>query len=191
MLPSLVDLAARVLGKHFLAIESFRHIPEEIVEIILDEYLKTISSFSIINENDLTRIVHLLSDHHSDRFCTSFRYAITNHLNLLSTHFYHRLLERVHDHLVQLDFSNAFEKMAPEERNRFLNLIGQMENLEYLRLTFNRLDDDDIRMLTASNRIKSKALCNLHTLHLYGKIPRQLTLLVLCPKYARWLFSRQ
>ncbi|CAF3885620.1 unnamed protein product [Rotaria sp. Silwood2] len=41
-----------------------------------------------------------------------------------------------------------------------------MENIEYLRLTFNRLDDDDIRLLTASNRIRSKALCNLHSLHL-------------------------
>ncbi|CAF2972142.1 unnamed protein product [Rotaria sp. Silwood2] len=50
-----------------------------------------------------------------------------------------------------------------------------MENIEYLRLTFNRLDDDDIRLLTASNRIRSKALCNLHSLHLQGKIRNNLT----------------
>jgi hypothetical protein len=170
MIPSLVNLATRILGKYFLSVESFRYIPDEIVENIFDEYLKTISSLSIINENDLIQIVNILTDYHSDIFCTSLCYSITNTLNFLTANFYLHLLKCVHLNIIQLDFSNALEKFDYEEKGKFLNIIGQMENIEYLRLTYNRLDDEDIRLLTASNRIRSKALCNLHTLHLQGKI---------------------
>jgi hypothetical protein len=69
-----------------------------------------------------------------------------------------------------LDFSNGLEKIDYDNKRSFLNIIGQMESIEYLRLTYNRLDDDDIRLLTANNRIQSKAFCNLHTLHLQGTI---------------------
>jgi hypothetical protein len=67
-----------------------------------------------------------------------------------------------------LDFSNGLEMFDYDNRRSLLYIIGQMEEIEYLRLTYNRLDDDDIRLLTANNRIRSKALCNLHTLHLQG-----------------------
>ncbi|CAF3507581.1 unnamed protein product [Rotaria sp. Silwood1] len=168
MIPSLVNLASRTLGKYFLSIESCRYVPDEIVEKIFDEYLKTISSLSIINENDLIKIVNILTDYHSDIFCTSFCYSITNNLNFLTANFYLHLLKRIHLNVIQLDFSYALEKFDYEEKRKILNIIGQMENIEYLRLTFNRLDDEDIRLLTASNRIRSKALCNLHSLHLQG-----------------------
>ncbi|CAF5006098.1 unnamed protein product, partial [Rotaria sp. Silwood1] len=168
MIPSLVNLASRILGKYFLSIESCRYVPDEIVEKIFDEYLKTISSLSIINENDLIKIVNILTDYHSDIFCTSFCYSITNNLNFLTANFYLHLLKRIHLNVIQLDFSYALEKFDYEEKRKILNIIGQMENIEYLRLTFNRLDDEDIRLLTASNRIRSKALCNLHSLHLQG-----------------------
>jgi hypothetical protein len=170
MISSLVELACRILGKYFLSIESFRYIPNELVENIFDEYLKTISSLSIINENDLQRIVNSLTDHHADRFCTSFSYHITNHLNFLTNNFYLQLFKRVQLNLIQLDFSNGLEKIDYDNKRNFLNIIGQMESIEYLRLTYNRLDDDDIRLLTANNRIQSKAFCNLHTLHLQGTI---------------------
>ncbi|CAF2517441.1 unnamed protein product [Rotaria sp. Silwood2] len=168
MISSLVNLASRILGKYFLSIESCRYLPDEIVEKIFDEYLKTISSLSIINENDLIKIVNILTDYHSDIFCTSFCYSITNNLNFLTANFYLHLLKRIHLNVIQFDFSYALEKFDYEEKTQILNIIGQMENIEYLRLTFNRLDDDDIRLLTASNRIRSKALCNLHSLHLQG-----------------------
>ncbi|CAF0993253.1 unnamed protein product [Rotaria sp. Silwood1] len=168
MIPSLVNLASRTLGKYFLSIESCRYVPDEIVEKIFDEYLKTISSLSIINENDLIKIVNILTDYHSDIFCTSFCYSITNNLNFLTANFYLHLLKRIHLNVIQLDFSYALEKFDYEEKRKILNIIGQMENIEYLRLTFSRLDDEDIRLLTASNRIRSKALCNLHSLHLQG-----------------------
>ncbi|CAF1291347.1 unnamed protein product [Adineta steineri] len=168
MIPSLVNLAAHVLGKHFLSIESLRYIPDELVEIIFDGYLKTLSSVSVINENDLIRIVQILTNYHADLFCTSFCYSITNHLNLLTTNFYFHLFQRIHSNIIELDFSNAFEKYTHEEKGKFLNIIGQMENIEYLRLTHNQLDDEDIRLLTANNRIQSTALCNLHHLHLQG-----------------------
>jgi len=170
MISTLVNLASCILGKHFLSIESLRYIPNELVENIFDEYLKTISSLTIINENDLLQIVYILTDYHSDIFCTSFCYYKTNHFNFLTNYFYLQLLKRVQLNIIQLDFSNALDKFDYEEKEKFLNLIGQMENIEYLRLTYNRLDDEDIRLLTASNRIRSKALCNLHTLHLQGKI---------------------
>ncbi|CAF2517434.1 unnamed protein product [Rotaria sp. Silwood2] len=175
MISSLVNLASRILGKYFLSIESCRYLPDEIVEKIFDEYLKTISSLSIINENDLIKIVNILTDYHSDIFCTSFCYSITNNLNFLTANFYLHLLKRIHLNVIQFDFSYALEKFDYEEKTQILNIIGQMENIEYLRLTFNRLDDDDIRLLTASNRIRSKALCNLHSLHLQGKIRNNLT----------------
>ncbi|CAF3067230.1 unnamed protein product [Rotaria socialis] len=168
MIPSLVHLASRVLGKYFLSIESCRYLPDEIVEKLFDEYLKTISSLSIINENDLIKIINILTDHHSDVFCTSFCYSITNNLNFLTANCHVHLLTRIHLNLAQLDFSYALEKFVYEEKRKILNIIGQMENIEYLRLTYNRLDDEDIRLLTASNRIRSKALCNLHSLHLQG-----------------------
>lgn len=170
MIASLVNLASCILGKHFLSIESLRYIPDELVENIFDEYLKTISSLTIINENDLIQIVKTLTDYHSDRFCTSFCYYLTNHLNFLTKNFYFYLLKCIQINLIQLDFSNILEKMNYDEKTSFLNLIGQMECIEYLRLTYNQLDDDDIRLLTANNRIQSKALCNLHTLHLQGMI---------------------
>jgi len=170
MIPSLVNLACRVLGKYFLSIESLRYIPNELVENIFDEYLKTISSLTIINENDLIRIVYILTDYHSDIFCTSFCYYITNNLNFLTINFYLQLLKRVQLNIIQLDFSNIFEKFNYEDKRKILNLIGQMENIEYLRLTYNQLDDEDIRLLTVSNRIRNKALCNLHSLHLQGNI---------------------
>ncbi|CAF3754237.1 unnamed protein product [Rotaria magnacalcarata] len=168
MIPSLVNLASRVLGKYFLSIESCRYLPDEIVEKVFDEYLKTISSLSIINENDLIKIINMLTDYHSDIFCTSFCYSITNNLNFLTANCHVHLLTRIHLNLIQLDFSYALEKFVYEEKRKILNIIGQMENIEYLRLTYNRLDDEDIRLLTASNRIRSKALCNLHSLHLQG-----------------------
>jgi hypothetical protein len=168
MIPSLVNLAVRVLGKYFLSIESLRYLPNEIVEPIFDEYLKTISSLSIINQNDFIRIVDRLTDYHSDIFCTSLCYYMSNNLNFLTANFYLHLLKRVHCNIIQLDFSNALEKLNSEEKGNFLNIIGQMENIEYLRLTYNQLDDEDIRILTASNRIISKALCNLHSLHIQG-----------------------
>ncbi|CAF3688686.1 unnamed protein product [Rotaria sordida] len=168
MIPSLVNLASRILGKYFLSIESCRYLPNEIVEKIFDEYLKTISSLSIINENDLIKIINILTDYHSDIFCTSFCYSITNNLNFLTANFYLHLLKRINLNVIQLDFSYALEKFDHEEKRKILNIIGQMENIEYLRLTFNQLDDEDIRLLTASNRIRSKALCNLHSLHLQG-----------------------
>lgn len=164
-----MHLAGKVLGKFFLAMESLRYIPEEIVEMIFREYLRTISSLSIITEKDLTRIVHLLSDNHADLFCTSFCYSIVNHLNLLTAQFYLHLFERTQTHLSQLDFSNAVDRFTNDEKAQLLNVIGQMESIEYLRLTHNRLDDDDIRLLTASHRITSKSLCHLHSLHLQGK----------------------
>lgn len=169
MIPSLVNLAARVLGKHFLSIESFRYLPDEFIEQIFDEHLKTISSLSIINENDFMKIINLLTDYHSDIFCTSFCYTIANHLNLLSVNFYCHLLKRIHLNVSQLDFSHAMDKYDYEDKGKLLNIIGQMENIEYLRLTFNQLNDDDVRLLTASHRIRSKALCHLHILHLQGK----------------------
>jgi hypothetical protein len=168
MIPSLVDLACRILGKYFLSIESFRYIPNEFVENIFDEYLKIISSLSIINENDLLRIVNCLTDYHAEQFCTSFCYYKTNQLNFLTINFYLQLFKRVQWNLIQLDFSNGLEMFDYDNRRSLLYIIGQMEEIEYLRLTYNRLDDDDIRLLTANNRIRSKALCNLHTLHLQG-----------------------
>jgi hypothetical protein len=168
MIPSLVNLASCVLGKYFLLIESLRYIPNEMIENIFDEYLRTRSSLSIISENDLRRIVKILTDYHSDVFCTSFCYYITNNLNFLTTDFYLYLLKCVNLNLIQLDFSNALERFDYEEKGKFLNIIGQMENIEYLRLTYNRLDDEDIRLLTACNRIQGKGLCNLHSLHLQG-----------------------
>lgn len=170
MIPSLVNLSSRVLGKYFLSIESCRYLPDEILEKIFDEYLKTISSLSIINENNLIKIINLLTDYHADIFCTSFCYSITNNLNFLTAKFYTHLLTRVHTNVTQLDFSYALEKFDYEEKRSILNLIGQMENIEYLRLTYDQLDDEDIRLLTASNRIQSKSLCNLHSLHIQGKI---------------------
>ena len=167
MIPSLVNLASSILGKHFLSIESLRYIPSEMVEYIFDEYLKTIT---IINENDVRKIVKILTDYHSDIFCTSFCYYITNNLNFLKPDFYVYLLNCVHLNIIQLDFSNALERFDYEEKGKLLNLIGQMENIEYLRLTYNRLEDDDIRLLTANNRIQNKGLCNLHSLHLQGMI---------------------
>ena len=169
MIPSLMHLAGKVLGKFFLAMESLRYIPEEIIEMIFREYLRSISSLSIITEKDLTRIVLLLSDYHADLFCTSFCYSLVNHLNLLTAQFYLHLFKRTQIHLSQLDFSNAVDRFTNDEKAQLLNVIGQMESIEYLRLTHNRLDDDDIRLLTASHRITSKALCHLHSLHLQGK----------------------
>jgi hypothetical protein len=175
MIPSLVELSCRVLGKYFLSIESFRYIPNEFVENIFDEYLKTISSLSIINENELQKLVNCLTDHHADQFCTSFCYYKTNQLNFLSTNFYLQLFKRIN--LIQLDFSNGLEY---DNKRCLLNIIGQMEEIEYLRLTYNRLDDDDIRLLTANNRIRSKALCNLHTLHLQGTMRNYFDRLMIC-----------
>lgn len=169
MIPSLMILAVRVLGKYFLVMESLRYLPDEIVQMIFNEYLKHISHLSILNEKDLLRIVNLLTDYHADVFCTSLCYSKSNLLNFLPPAFYLHLLKRLQNHLIQLDFSNGLEKFNPEEKMEFLNLIGQMEQIEYLRLTHNHLDDDDIRILTASNRIRSKPLCNLHHLHLQGK----------------------
>lgn len=168
MIPSLVKLSCRTLGKYFLSIESLRYIPDELVENIFDEYIKTISSLTIINEIELKRIVQILTDYHSDIFCTSFCYYMMNQLNFLSINFYFYVLKCIQMNLIQLDFSNVFEKLTYDEKGQFLNLIGQMENIEYLKLTYNRLDDEDIRLLTASNRIRSKSLCNLHHLHLQG-----------------------
>lgn len=170
MIPTLVNLASCVLGKYFLSIESCRYIPDEIVEKIFDEYLKTIASLSIINENDLIKIINILTDYHSDIFCTSFCYSKTNNLNFLTSNFYLHLLKRIHLNVTELDLSHALERYNYEDKEKFLNIIGQMEYIEYLRLAFNRLDDEDIRLLTASNRIRSKALCHLHSLHLQGKI---------------------
>ena len=167
-----MQLSAKVLGKFFLAMESLRYIPNEIVEMLFREYLRTISSLSIVTEKDLTRIVHLLSDHHAEIFCTSFCYSLVNHLNLLTAQFYLNLFQRVQNHLSQLDFSNAVERFSSDEKAQLLNVIGQMESIEYLRLTHNRLDDDDIRLLTASHRITSRALCHLHSLHLQGENER-------------------
>ncbi|CAF3461113.1 unnamed protein product, partial [Rotaria sp. Silwood2] len=107
MISSLVNLASRILGKYFLSIESCRYLPDEIVEKIFDEYLKTISSLSIINENDLIKIVNILTDYHLDIFCTSFCYSITNNLNFLTANFYLHLLTRIHLNVIQFDFSYA------------------------------------------------------------------------------------
>lgn len=168
MISTLVNLASIVLGKYFLSIESFRCIPDELVEKIFDEYLKSIARLAIVQEDDLMQIVNKLTDYHSDGFCTSFSYHQSNYLNLLTPNFYLRLFQQVQETIVQLDFSHVFNKFDCEIRGRFLNLIGQMENIEYLRLTHNQFDDDDIRLLTASHRIRSQALCNLHSLHLQG-----------------------
>ena len=170
MIPSLVNLACCTLGKYFLSIESCRYLPNEIVEKIFDEYLKTLSSLSIINEVDLIKIVNILTNYHSDMFCKSFCYYTKNSLNFLTPNFYLHLFQQIHFSVIQLDFSYALEKLNDEEKQRLLNAIGQMENIEYLRLTFNRLDDEDIRLLTACHRIRNKALCNLHILHIQGKI---------------------
>jgi len=168
MIPSLMKMSVRVLGKYFLAMESLRYIPNEIVQMIFDEYLKTIENLSILNENDLGRLVNLLTDYHGDVFCSSLCYSKSNLLNFLPSTFYFNLIQRVQNHLVQLDFSNVFENFDRQEKNKFLNVIGQMETIEYLRLTHNRFDDDDIRILTARNRIRSQSLCNLRELHLQG-----------------------
>lgn len=168
MISSLVHLASIVLGKYFLSIESFRYIPDELVERIFDEYLKSIAGLAIVQENELVQIVNKLTDYHSDGFCTSFSYRPSNYLNILTANFYLRLFERVQETITHLDFSNVVDKFDYDTRRRFLNLIGQMENIEYLRLTHNRFDDDDIRLFTASHRIRSQALCNLHSLHLQG-----------------------
>ncbi len=173
MIPSLVNLSSCILGKYFLSIESLCYIPNELVENIFDEYLKTISLLTIINENDLRRIVKILTDYHSDIFCTSFCYYISNHLNFLTANFYLYLLKCVRKNIIQLDFSNAFEKFDEEEKGKFLNVIGQLENIEYLRLTYNRFDDEDIRLLTASHRIRNQTLCHLHSLHLQGTISKK------------------
>ncbi|UJR37899.1 hypothetical protein I4U23_030588 [Adineta vaga] len=168
MIPSLVELASRILGKYFLSIESLRYIPDEFVEKIFNGYLQTKASVSILNEQDLTRIVKILTDYHGDLFCTSFCYYTNNHLNFLTANFYFHLFKCVHTNLTELDFSHVLDKYSYEEKERFLNIIGQMETIEYLRLTYNQLNDEDIRLLTASHRIQSKALCNLHSLHLQG-----------------------
>lgn len=168
MISSLVNLAAHILGKYFLSIESFRYIPDELVEKIFDEYLKNIAQLSIIPEDDLLRIVQILTGYHAEEFCTSFSYSQSNYLNILTEKFYLDLFQRIQETIIQLDFSNIFEKFDYETKGRFLNLIGQMKNVEYLRLTSNRFDDDDIRLLTASHRIRTETLCNLHTLHLQG-----------------------
>lgn len=170
MIPALMQLATIVLGKHFLSMESLRYIPSEIVERIFIEFIRTISNVSIVNEKDLTRIVDLLTDYHSEEFCQSFSYSINNHLNLVTNEFYLRLLTRLQTHLVQLDFSKALLRFNSEEKAQLLNIIGQMESIEYLKLTHNGLDDDDIRLLTASQRIKSQSLSHLQTLHLQGRI---------------------
>lgn len=170
MISSLLDLSCQILGKYFLSIESLRFIPGELVEKIFDEYLKTISSFNVMNENDLSKIVQVLSNSHSDLFCTSFSYYKNNYLNLLSNRFYSNLLQHVQYHLIQLDFSNVLNQWNHDDKRYLLNLIGQMETLEYLKLTYNQLDDDDMRFLTANHRIKSKALCNLQNLYIQGSI---------------------
>lgn len=177
MIPSLMKMSVRVLGKYFLAMESLRYIPNEIVQMIFDEYLKTIENLSILNENDLLRLVNLLTDYHGDVFCSSLCYSKSNLLNFLPSTFYFNLIQRVQNHLVQLDFSNVFENFDQQEKTKFLNVIGQMETIEYLRLTHNRFDDDDIRILTARNRIRSQSLCNLRELHLQGKKKRNATLI--------------
>ena len=169
MIPSLMQMSVRVLGKYFFAMESLRYIPSEIVQMIFDEYLKTIEHLSILSENDLLRLVNLLTDYHAENFCTSLRYSKSNLLNFLPATFYLHLFQRLQHHLVQLDFANGLENFTSEEKMKFLNLIGQMETIENLRLTHNRLDDDDIRILTASHRIRTQSLCHLHTLHLQGQ----------------------
>lgn len=166
---TLLDLSSQVLGKYFLSIESLRFIPAELVEKIFDEFCRTISSSDLMNETDLSKIVTILTDEHSDLFCTSFCYYRTNSLNLLSNQFYLHLLQRMESQLIQLDFSNVLSQWSYEDKKQLLNLIGQMESLEYLKLTYNQLDDDDIRFLTANHRIRTKALCNLQQLHLQGK----------------------
>ena len=168
MFPSLMELAARVLGKHFLIIETFHYIPDEIVQFIFNQFMRTLTNISIINEKDLTKIVNLLTEYQPDLFCTAFSYSINNHLNLVTNQFYLHLLTRLQNSLLQLDFSYALQRFNNEEKMTLLNIIGQMENIEYLRLTHNHFDDDDIRILTASKRIRSKALANLHSLHLQG-----------------------
>jgi hypothetical protein len=169
MIPSLMHLSIGVLGKYFLSMESLRYIPHEIVDMIFREYLSNMTSPSAMDDNDLNRTINLLTEYHADAFCSSLCYSKVNHGRFLTAPFYLHLLKCLKNTLNQLDFSNALDKFNVEEKAQLLNIVGQMETLEYLRLTHNRFDDDDIRLLTASHRIQSKALCNLRYLHLQGE----------------------